>query len=357
MFKDLFNSIATNLIPATVLFLLFLLALGAFVRRSDIPALAAGLARLLLLIFVSPLNFLRKTILEVVDSERREEYEGIRSDQFLIRRHISSLKAGLVVGAILLLALGLGGAWVTLPSRSDFRNLREKREFLVELGRLPESLKAELSQLEQEWLTLKTTALTKRQLQSEQQLLSMRTARLALETRLPASLQTKLGPQTVTMPYSEYGSRESLAYQFYQANGYVQGDAVANSYFSSLYQERWLARQFEEIDQRRREGQPLWEAKRTELASVPNRVQQTKYEISEKESQIRSDRRLAVSIFAGTLGTFYIFAWVIGLLIEGLSLVVRVAGDIRVLRDQQASLAPIEQRNDTQMNPVSLFRS
>ncbi|MDX1997755.1 MAG: hypothetical protein SF066_08535 [Thermoanaerobaculia bacterium] len=357
MFKDLFNSIATNLIPATVLFLLFLLALGAFVRRSDIPALAAGLGRLFVLVFVSPLSFLRKTLAEVADTERREEYESVRSDQFLIRRYLASLKASLVVGAILLLAMGLAGAWASLPSRVDFRILREKKEYLVVLGRQPEHFRAELAQFDDEWSQLKTKALTRWQLQTEQQLLALRLARLTLELSLPESLRVQLGPQTSPMPYSDYGSRENNAHEFFQTNQEVQGNVVANSYFSSLNEEKWLAGQLQEVDNRRHRSQPAWGEVRNKLAQVPNNVQHTEQEISEIQSAIRGQRRTAVNRFAGTLGGFYLFAWAIGLLIEGLSLVIRVAGDIRVLREQQPT-PPLPGRNDeTVISPVSLFRT
>lgn len=357
MFKDLFNSIATNLIPATVLFLLFLLALGAFVKRSDIPALAAGLGRLLMLVFVSPLNFLRKMIAEVVDAERREEYESVLSDQFLIRRNLASLKAGLVVGAILVLATGLGGAWATLPSRADFRTLREAKNQLAQKEQQLAPLTSQLAELEKQWLELKPSVVTKRQTQAEDELVGLRAKRRALEAKIPEELRATFGPESTPMPYGQYGRRESGALQTYYQSQNLQQDRSANEYFSILIREAQLAESLEELDERRSRVQPEWLDQHQALVKVGSELTNARVVVAAKRADIRERRSAAISAFVATLIFFYSFAWLIGLLIEGLSLVIRVAGDIRVLREQQPSHTPRVQLDDTVVNPVSLFRS
>jgi|CXWL01.1.fsa_nt_gi hypothetical protein len=336
-FKDILSSITSNLIPASILVLLFLLALGAFVKRTEIPLLAGGLARLVIIVVGSPLLFLRKLIGEIIDQERVEEHQSLASDQFLIRRQLSGLKAGLIVASILVLGLGFAGAYGSLPSREDFKNRREARQHLAEMPQRPAALVARIKELETSWLANRPSNLDHWLRQNEQRLLDLRASRLALEPQLPPDLKILLPESLSAMPYKSYGERESTAYQVYRNNDSHQGNALSNQYFQLLYSERRIASNLEQIDKLRSAQQPDWPVTLGAVKTYPDDLDQARQRVVSSEGLIRSKRWLAIFAFATTIGFFYLVAWFVGILIEFYGLVIGVAGDLRVLRDREAA--------------------
>lgn len=338
MFRDTINVVSSNLIPAAVLFFSFLLALGTFLQRNQVSSLFKGLVHLIYLAVISPLQFLRKTVSEVTDSEGHEERDGLNSDQFLLRRNYSSLKAALITGAVLTLALGLNASWIMLPSRDDFKERRLAQENITELTAERESFEKMINGFQKIWPRVRKSFLSQDYFEAEARLARMRTERVAMEPRLRTEIRQHLAQDQGIEPLERYGSREKSAYYFYTkegGGGYYYRDPVAYSYFDRLGNEQVVANWLLEDEAKTRSVRLF----RLDLLLLANssrgeelRANQTRERAAHE--LIGGKRRSAMRAFLLTILAFYGTAWGLGLLIELLGLVIRVAGDIRVIRDQ-----------------------
>lgn len=356
MVKDSFSSLVSNWIPATILFLLFLLALGAFIRRADIPALAKGLGRVVTLVLFSPLLFLRKLISEVADAERREEKESLSSDQFLIRRQFATAKAGLIISSVALLASGFAASWGMLPARKDFRNLREAREGLKVKEDGLRQMALRPGELDEQWAAKRASTLPKWFNQREEQLFARYQQILMMETELPEALIALLPAPPDGISLEDFGAREQRARQAFENSEALSSDPMAVSYFFQLSQ---LLRQAQDLAGRERsyraQSQPEWSQVSEALDGAREAVAQASQKIVRFEEQIKTRRKSAISAFLGTLVAFYVLAWLSGLFIEVFSLAVRVAGDIRALRERQPGLLPAESVGRVEARDLSYY--
>jgi hypothetical protein len=350
MWKELAAGVVSNAAALVIVWLVLVAILSAFVQRHQIPLLGRAYLRLFKMAIASPLSFARKTVEEFCDADLDEERKSFGSDQYLLRKVLLGLKGTMVVLSFGLLAFGIVGTWALLPGQSEFQQVAKLRESLQQLEVSLRAQEEKLIELEDLWRSD-----AKRPKYDEI---------LALESRVSASgakqsraLDTlrmyrrfeELREQVMAplpkppMPLEEAEINRLADEARSRISPNLKGEtAVAITDWIRGWQDQALAHsglmKLEVGFRAQRQG-----GYREAITAYSEDYQSQASQSQELEGLIDliGTRRVgAVLTFFGAISGFLGLLWFLGLVVEAFSLVIRVAGDVRDLRNSQRLATP-----------------
>jgi hypothetical protein len=342
-----------HLVWALVLWVVFFVAFAALFAGSQLASFAGGVARVLAAIVISPFVFMRRAVQSVLRFSRTEEEAYRASDQYLLNKAMLVLQALVIVIAIGVLSAGAVGTWNAWVPPAEVR--REAKEFakrVEEQRATATTANAALAKLDAEW-TLKSDIV-------------ITNFRREREERKAAAQKNMVATNEIFATYGSPQAREKFAeMQQYglQVEASPNNIRNAKSRLDSMVSYTWGLASWEQ--QTLRAWNERWETKALaefELANVPvdalrNQEQPTYAEVKgasesessklasmEERSKLLSEAaslkwKKATWTALGAFVTFLLFVWLWGALIEAGWLAIRIADDVRRMREASPKAA------------------
>ncbi|MFL6247161.1 MAG: hypothetical protein ACJ74H_14105, partial [Thermoanaerobaculia bacterium] len=345
--SELFVIFKQHLVWALMLWVLFFVAFAALFAGRQLTTFAAGVARVLAGIVVTPFVFIRRAVQSVLRFDRAEEETYRASDQYLLNKAMLVLQALVIVIAIGVLAAGAVATWnAWVPPSEVRREARELRAKVVEQRATSGTANAALAKLESEWAQKRDAVVTK--------------FRRERESRVAAAQKNIAATEEI---FAQYGSARGTE-KFAELQAYVQqitrtpdniretkerlDRMVAYSWglvgwedqTLRAWNERWETKALAEyelanvpMDALRAEEQPGYE----KAKATTERESSTLTTLEEQSKQWDEAASLKWKAAAWRLGgafvTFLAFVWLSGALIEAGWLAIRIADDVRRMRE------------------------
>lgn len=337
---ELFLAFKQHLVWALILWVLLFTAFAALFARGQLIAFAGGLLRVLGSIFVSPFVFLRKATAEVMT--RREEAS---SDQYLLNRALLLAQAILIVAAIGAFAASGVVGWNTLVPSSEIRNAAKEHRPKLEEQRVTASNAAnEVSRLDEEWRTKEPVVVGAARKEQQDRVDAAKKRMTAIESDLGTYDDPSVALNTLDRIKTVAASVERNDW----ASRRLQS-AIYDSWYSlSDWQRQLLGQWIEQwqlminaeerlssisVDELREKTQPTHaQAVLTRDRAAERLTEMESYQRDLDEAASLKWKAAAWRMLAA-FAAILIFLWVSGLAIELAWLGVRVADDIRRMRE------------------------
>jgi hypothetical protein len=349
--SELFAIFKQHLIWALVLWVLFFAAFAMVFAGRQVLAFAKGVGRVLLGIVVSPFVFIRRAVESVLRFTASEEETYRASDQYLLNKAMLILQALVIVIAIGLLSAGAVATWNAWVPSAEIRREAREYETLVEGQRVTAKTATDaVTKLDSEWTQAQTAAVARyrkerlnRKISTTQELTAIEKnfatygstrgkATLAdLQQRVRSAGKTRDDVLKMKRPLDRVVSNnrwwlagwESQALERW--NEFSQIRALADAEIANI-----------DMNEVRSSEQPSYaeikatnEREAEKLASMEERLK-----VYEEAASLKW--KAATWTALGAFVTFLLFVWLWGALIELGWLAIRVADDIRRMR--QASV-------------------
>lgn len=345
--SELFVIFKQHLVWALMLWVLFFVVFAALFAGRQLTTFAAGVARVLAGIITTPFVFMRRAVQSVLRFGRTEEETYRASDQYLLNKAMLVLQALVIVIAIGLLAAGVVATWNTwVPPAETRREARELRKKVVEQRTTVETASAALAKLETEWTQKRDAVVTK--------------FRRERESRVAAAQKNISATEEIFATYGSPRGKEKFA----ELQAYVQQimpspDNIreAKERLDRMVAYSWGLVGWE--DQTLRAWNERWETKALaeyELANVPMDALRAEEQPGFVQAKVTAEResstlasmeeqsrqwdeaaslkwKAAAWRLARAFVTFLAFVWVCGALIEAGWLAIRIADDVRRMRE------------------------
>jgi hypothetical protein len=339
MLKEISQGALSNVAALVIVWLLLVAVLSAFVERRQLPHLGRAFLRLFRMIVTSPLAFAQKTVEEFCDRSQEEERTSLDSDQYLFRKLVLGLKGLMVLASFGLLAFGLVGAWKILPTNAQFKTVATLTNQIQENQQRLPSLEEELLGLEAAWRSSKRPQASWQVPQLEQQAKQAALRREALwnSIRGTARLSDLIATGQLALPAPEMPLNESQVASLRESKGSSLPATLSDeeSDLIGTWLDAWAEQatvlgslRSQEWNSRVRSQQGYREAF-SAYSSTFNALLQQPKELEDLRLTILERRIGAIQAFLVTLAAFLGLLWLFGLTVEGLSLVIRLAGDVR----------------------------
>lgn len=355
--SELFAVFAQNLLWSVAVWLVVFIGFAAIFARGQLLSLAKGLGRLLLSIVTSPFVFLRRATGGVLGFTAEEEETYRAGDQYMLSKAMMVLQAAIIIAAIGALAAAVVATWNTLVPPSAVRQAaREHRPRVEEQHAAAAKAAQAVSSLDAAWAT--------RQPRAIEAFRNPRQTTVNSSARDMAYIETTMGMHGAESEKAVLKANQERAISFRNADldnlGYgkrVMDSNVARNWYAledwsraslSRWNELWLTKAIAELELRemsvvdlRRDEQPDYES------AVANRDRQAQAAESMVATQARLDEAASLkwksaAFRAGaSFLTFLLFVWTAGLLVEAGWLAIRVAGDVRRLRESADAPPPV----------------
>jgi hypothetical protein len=346
--SELFGVFKQHLVWSLMLWLIVFTAFTAVFARGQLTALTKGLGRLLLSIVASPFIFLRRATSGVLGFTAEEEDEYRKGDQYLLSKAMMVVQALIIVVAIGALAAAVVATWNTLVPPADVR--REAREYRpkVDEQRIAASNAAQaVMALDQAW-TAKEPAVMEQFRNQRQAAINdasrdMKHIETTIETHGSGNAKSVLS-QIRQRAANATSSRDGARYAKSSMNSIVSNywywleDWSRNSL--NQWASLWLEQMNAQIELNQTTAAELRQIEQPEHVRA---VARSEAEADTLQSMVRTQEHLdeaaslkwkrAALTAGGAFVTILLFLWIAGLLVEGGWLAIRVAGDVRRLRE------------------------
>lgn len=337
---ELFLAFKQHLVWALILWVLLFTAFAALFARGQLIAFAGGLLRVLGSIFVSPFVFLRKATAEV--TTRRGESE---SNQYLLNRALLLAQAILIIAAIGAFASTAVIGWNTLVPTAETRNAAKEHRPKLEEQRMTATTRAnEVTRLDEEWRTKEPVVVGAARKEHQDRIDAAKKRMTAIESDLgtydnPAvALNTLDSIKTIatSVERNEWASRQlhpPIYNNFYSLSDWQRqllGQWI-DQWQLMINAENALA--LVSGEQLRAETQPNYADAVREREYAQARVTDMESYQRELDEAASLKWKAAAWRMLAAFVAILIFLWVSGLAIELAWLGVRVADDIRRIRE------------------------
>lgn len=336
-----------HLVWALMLWVLFFVAFAALFAGRQLTTFAAGVGRVLAGIVTTPFVFMRRAVQSVLRFDRTQEETYRASDQYLLNKAMLVLQALVIVIAIGLLAAGVVATWnAFVPPAEVRREARELRKKVVEQSTTAETANAALAKHDTEWTQKREVVLAK--------------FRAERQSRVAAAQKNMTATDEIFSTYGSPRGREKYAeLQAYTRQIMPSPDTIrqAKERLDRMVAYSWGLVGWE--DQTLRAWNERWETKALaeyELANVPMDVLRAEAQPEYLQSKVTADResstlasmeeqsrqwneaaslkwKAAAWRLGRTFLTFLAFVWVWGALTEAGWLAIRIADDVRRMRE------------------------
>jgi hypothetical protein len=345
--SELFSVFKQNLVWSLMLWVVFFTIFAALFAGRRLTPFAHGVVRVLIGIITSPFVFIRRAVRGVLQFGEEQENAYRASNQYLLSKAVTVLQAMVIVGAIGLLAAGAIATWRALvPSAEIRREAREYRVAVQEQRTKAKTAADAVTKLDREWMQMQTAAVAR-----------FRKARIERRARATREMTS------VENDVANYGGdavKATLAEMKRKATPPLQSREEAPSrrqeLDATLSRTWWLASwERSHLDR----WNTWWELKAVaeqEIANVPMDEVRAGEQSAHAEAKATDERESATltsmeerskqldelaslkwkaagwSVLAGFIA-FLTFVWLWGALVEAGWLVLRVADDIRRMRE------------------------
>jgi hypothetical protein len=365
---ELFRMFMQHVVWALMLWVVLFVAFAAIFARGQLTAFASGVGRVLLSIIVSPFIFIRKAVGSVLGFTRAEEQAYRASNQYLLNKAMLVLQAMVIVAAIGALAAGVVATWVTLVPPSEVRRAASQYRKDTEAQRVKAAeTAAALSKAEAEWAQKREGAIARYRDERKKSIASAAQSMTGYEQSL-----VNYSQERARQAFAEIRQRAGRAFdsrrEIYSMKERLDQNVPGVWYWGIIEWERqtmlewnanWLAKtiaQFEldhlPVDEIRATAQPAYAETKTASdreAETLSGMEATLLQHQEAASlKFRAAGMRALRSFV----TFLLFVWMAGLVIEAGWLAIRIADDVRRMRE--TSLPPAASAPETTEADVRL---
>ena len=346
---------------ALSLWLALLVGMGYLFARTEAAQFILGLIRAALTVAYRPIAFIGRSVRSLARYGRTGD-EYAESDQFLLNGLMVALQATIVVGTGFILAFGIVGAWkAVIPPKNLRDDVREARASLVHQRNELTQATSDVVRLDSEWHRTRDAEITKARTPHLQTIAGAESQMAGLE-----KTATEWGGSAANV--ISLLKERATAITTEGDEGVIRSgkntlDRIVADHWSSMSDEDrslaggWINRWEQKVTAQyasfqvsdhfvRSQRQPTYAEAHERKTSFERSVAEKEVELQtlEKAASFRfgaATRQLAFTAFA-LLGT----VWLYGLLLEGLWMLVRAAGDLKRIRvtAEQAQEAQVRAR-------------
>lgn len=342
---ELVSMFLQNVVLTVIVFLGLFFGLAYAFARERFFQLIVGVFRTVVSFFVSPFVYMKSTALAIADFGQRGDAQFQASDQYLLNKALIALRASLIVGAILALAVTIAAGFEgSLPSKAVRMAISNLEEQLDKHRADLMATRARLDHMETEWQSRrqslieqyknerlqKSKTATDENAQIESTLRSDSTATTALD-----SIKSYLAQNLSVSNEAGFARIRESADQF------IGRLSISDAAHQQIlrYVDNWKTQRIaatelasmSEADLRAR-IQPEYGLVKGQVDLLEGRVREESETLTSLRQQLQYHPEvLAIALVTGFLG-FVFTVWGVGLLIEAISLAVFVAGDVKKIR-------------------------
>lgn len=335
-----------NLVYSLVLFLVFFVALAAAFAQGRVLRLAHGFARVVLSVLYSPFVYLRRAVQGVCRFSERGEADYVGSEQYLLGKFFLTAQAAVVVLALAGAAAGCVAAWTAfLPPKEAREEVRNTRKGLREKRRELEAATRKHRDGEREWAARRETEMRRARMPHEEVIRRSAGEKAAAEAELtldpPAAAHVnrlrgfvaKEGPQS--SEYAIGGMRRRMDQSLFAIPIQPSSITVLQRWNEAWEREAQAELRMRTLDEEqvRSEVQPDWKRTEAEKESLTTAVRDLEGYLKRAEAQASFRFGAGLVALLVSFGSLLAYLWVAGIVLESAALAVRVADDVRKIRE------------------------
>lgn len=333
-------------VAALVLFVVLFAALAFVFARDRVGFLVLGFARTAGSIFSSPFVFLRRTILRLADFGDRGDAEYRPSRLYLVNKLLLVLHALLIITALSGLAATLIAAWFAFLPPEYVRQAKTAIEARLSAERSElQPLTARVKQFDDEWQAKRQALVDKFKSERQQKADAAAKANRDLEATAPnnpdlaspfTSIHNYLAQVNPAASERELDRHHQSVVDF--SGRLTLDEALRNQlvqYADNWRTERVMRAQLAGLSEEalRAQVQPEYPVAVQQANALTERIRSDEQELERVNAEMKYSPGAALfRLLVGLFG-FIVTVWMMGLFIEGVSLLVHVADDVRKLRE------------------------
>jgi hypothetical protein len=360
---ELLGAFKEYLLWSAIVWVLFFVAFAAMFARGQLSSFARGIGRVLLSILTSPFIFLRKAVGAVLGFTHDEEQQARASNQYLLNKALLVLQAIVIVIAISALSAGVVMTWNAWVPPAEIR--KDASEYAKKVDQQAEETAAaakSIETLDAEW-TQKQEPAVARYRKARQAELAAASRDLTRTEQEIATYGSQYTPGTFTEIKNTVAQRSNESY--YAINETKERiDRIVNyQYWLGDWDRgalrRWNAAWHNKtvaafqlanlsIDDLRNAEQPSYAQAKVNRDATAERLGRMQELLKEKKELASLKWKAAFWRALASFFTFLMFVWFAGAIIEAAWLAIRIADDVRQIRERgsaaEESLAVAEPR-------------
>ncbi len=348
---QLLETFLQYLIGSAILFVVFFVVFAAVFAGGRLGAFVRGLARVLFAIVTSPFVFLRKSIEAVLASTSDEERRSRASEQYLLNRALLVLQALVIVVAIGALAAGTVMTWNAWVPPSEVRD--DAKHYAKEVESQQDTAAAAakaLSDLDAAWAQKQDSVVTRYRKERQQQVSEATKRITAVEGELGTYgseyVAGRLGEIRSVIASRNPDSLEQLNYTKERIDRIVDNNWYWLSDWDRGALKRWNDAWFTNavaafqlanlsIDELRASEQPTFAAAKIRRDATAETLASMQETLKQKQEAASLKWKAAFWRALASFFTFLMFVWLAGATIELAWLGIRIADDVRRIREHR----------------------
>jgi len=350
----IFETFSSHLVASFLIWLLLCAILVAVFARDDAGRFVVGMLRIVASVFYSPFVFLRGAIQRVVRFATGEA-DFVGSEQYLLNRLMLTLQAVVIVIAVASLAAGGVMTWNALMPPDWAREaVKRLSSDLESTQKRAADAETAVSRADEEWAKSKKAAMDEYVASRRKTVDSLRAANAQLVPLINGT--GGYAPSIFNMVQSAAGSgdrsvteRRARQMESTVSSYYYYLDDTTRSRIRSWISnwERQETLQYEIANGN--EG-VIRDALHPDYSGLVEQKSRLAAEVTSLDAQLKSARDEAALRWSGALWTllraavsFVVLVWLLGIAVEGAWMLVRMADDVRKIREaapQPHAVAP-----------------
>lgn len=361
--SELFAAFRQHLVWSLMLWVLIFAAFTSWFAGGHLIAFAAGLWRVLVSIVTTPFAFIRRAVASVLGHSAADDARYRAGDQYLLNKGMLVLQAVVIIAAIGVLSAILVVTWNVLVPPAEVR--RAAREYAGEVEtqrKTSADAAAKVTQLDNEWAQKEQAVVAAFRKGRRSEIDSASKDMASIESSVngyagPNGVSTLQSVQETIASRSKdsiddiHSTRRRIDSMVYN-NWYWLGDWRATL---ERWNELWLTKAVAEhqlatlsVDALRAGEQPAYFEAKENRDREAERLASMEQRLAEHREAASLKWKAAFFRAVRAFVTFLLFAWFIGALIEGGWMALRIADDVRRIRqatpDVAAAVVPAEVR-------------
>jgi hypothetical protein len=345
--SELFAIFKQHLLWSLTLWLMVFIAFVAMFARGRLVPFAGGLWRIFIAVVTSPFVFIGKATTSVVSFDREQESEYRTGEQYLLNKAMLIVQAIVIVATIGAFSAAMVATWNVLVPPSEVRqNARDYRAKVDEQRGKAATSAAEVSTLDAEWSRKQTGVVASYRGERQRTIHSSNMRMTAIErdvANTDATAASIIRWAKGVPAYSDLSSASTIRAtkrwfdQTVRSNWWSLTESARHAL--PRWNDAWHSRaaaQFElrniPLNDLRRDVQPQYDDARIRNESAAERVRTMEAWLAQHEEAARLKWKAAMWTAVRAFLKILLFVWIIGLAIEAAWLAIRVAGDVRRIR-------------------------
>jgi len=353
--SGIFETFLSHLIASFLIWLLLCAILVGIFARDDAGRFFVGMLRIVASVFYSPFVFLRAAIQRVVLFATGEA-DFVGSEQYLLNRLMLTLQAIVIVISVASLAAGGVMTWNALMPPEEARDaVKLLSSNLEATQKRSADADSAVARADQEWTSSKKMAIDEYAASRRKTIDSLRTANDELIPLIngaggyaPSILST-IQLAAVSGDPSETARRARQMESTVSSYFYYVDDTTRSRLRSWI--SNWERQETVKYEMSHSSEQVVREALHPEYSGLVEQKSRLASEETSLEAQLKTAREEAALRWSGALwtllrtgGSFIVLVWLFGLAVEGAWMLIRVADDVRKIREttpQSVAASPL----------------